>query len=103
MRGLQHTAEISEHIGGEWVDIAATWKCRLQPVSGKVNLEYSRYPQATHLAIGEGTPAIEEGMRLVIRRGTVLQGTFYVNGVQKMERPGVGRHHQEVFLSEAKV
>ena len=98
-----HLATIWNHTGGEWVESALTWKCRVQPISGTVKLVDTRYPQATHLVIGEGTPAIEEGMRLTIYRGTVLQGTFYVNGVQKMERPGVGRFSQECYLSEAKL
>jgi len=101
MLGLQHVASISVHSGGQWTTTTDTWKCRLEPVSPKVRLEGSRYPTMTHLAIGEGTPTITEGMRLVISRGSTELGTFYVQGAHKMERPGYKRFSQEIYLSAA--
>lgn len=101
MLGLQHVAIISTHSSGQWTTTSDTWKCRLEPVSPKVRLEGSRYPTMTHLAIGASSPTIKAGMRLVISRGSIVLGTFYVQGVHLMERPGHKRFSQEIYLAQA--
>ena len=96
-----HLAHIYTRDSGGYADSGNTWKCRVQPVSATLKLEATRYPEMTHLIIGEGTPTITEGMRLDVYRGSTLLGTFYVNGAQKMERPGVGRFSQEVYATSS--
>lgn len=96
MRGRMHTATIWNRISGEWVESSDIWKCRLQPISAQVNLQKTRYPESTHLAIGGNTPAIQEGMKLVID-----DIAYYVKGRQDMQRPGYGAFSQEVYLTQS--
>jgi len=96
LMGTMHTATIAERVGGEWTAIAATWTCRLQAMSPTTFLRGSQYLQTTHIAIGEPTPVIDVGMRL-----TIDGVNYYVNGSQMHEKPGVGPHHQEVYLVRA--
>lgn len=96
MKGLMHSAIIWNRTEGEWVESTDIWRCRLQPISAKINLQKTRYPESTHLAIGDNTPIIQEGMKLVID-----EITYYVKGRQDMQRPGYSAFSQEVYLTQS--
>lgn len=96
IQGMMHDAAIWTRSGGQWTDSGATWYCRLQPLSPTTVLHGEQYATSTHLAIGEATPEIRLGMKLVI--DTL---TYFCNGSQQMERPGVGRHHQEIYVTRS--
>lgn len=94
--GTMHTATIAARVDGEWTATADTWLCRLQPISPTTFLRGAQYLQTTHMAIGVPTPVIATGMRL-----TIEGHSYYVNGAQMHDKPGVGDHHQEVYLTRA--
>ena len=94
MRGTNRTATIYIRSGGGWVAAGTTWTCRVQPLSPTLKIQSEKFMYSTHMAIGKTTPVITEGMRLDI--GSDI---YYVAGVQMHNRPGVGNHHQEVWLS----
>jgi len=96
IHGTMHTASIYTRTGGTWVDSGTTWVCRLQPLSPTVNLQAEQFAQTTHIAIGEPTPVLSLGYKLVI--GGV---TYFVNGSQMHDRPGFGNHHQECWLTRS--
>lgn len=96
MLGTNRTAAIWTRSGGQWADSGTTWKCRLQPISPTVSISAARYVESTHMAVGEPTPIIAEGMKLVIGGED-----YYVAGVQAHNRPNVGRHHQEIWLTRS--
>jgi len=96
LQGVMHTAAIYTRASGGWSDSGTTWRCRLQPISPMVKLHGEEYAQSTHLAVGVATPTIAVGYKLVID-GEV----YFVHGSQQEDRPGVGRHHQEVYLTRS--
>lgn len=93
-----HVASIATRSGGTWVDTGITWKCRLQPVSPTDKIEAEQFVHSTHMAVGEPTPVIVNGTQL-----TIASVNYYVVGIQMQDRPGVGHHHQEVWLAKAEV
>ena len=96
LQGIMHTAHIWTRSGGQWVDSGTTWRCRIQPLSPHTVLHGEQYATSTHLAIGEATPEIELGYKLVIG-----DYSYFCNGSQQMDRPGVGRHHQEIYVTRS--
>ena len=96
MQGTNRTAAIYTRSGGQWADSGITWRCRLQPLSPTVSISAARYAESTHLIIGEPTPVIDEGNKLVIG-----DETYYVAGSQMHNRPGVGNQHQEVWVTRS--
>lgn len=96
MQGTNRVATIHTRDSGGWADSGITWKCRLQPLSPTVTITADRYAGSTHLVIGEPTPVIDEGNKLVI--GDEI---YYVAGSQMHNRPGVGNQHQEVWVSRS--
>jgi len=96
MLGTNRTASIYTRSGGQWVDSGTTWKCRLQPISPTVSISAARYMESTHMAVGNPTPIISEGTKLVIDGGA-----YYVAGSQMHNKPGTGAHHQEVWLTRS--
>ena len=96
MQGTNRVAAIWTRSGGQWVDSGTTWKCRLQPLSPTVVISNQRYAESTHLAVGDPTPVIVEGSKLAISGES-----YYVAGVQAHNRPGIGQHHQEIWLTRS--
>ena len=96
MQGLMHTASISARSGGTWVDSGTTWKCRLQPLSPTVKIQNEVLANTTHITIGNPTPVIAVGNQL-----TISDVIYNVIGSQMHDRPGVGHHHQELWLVKA--
>lgn len=96
MKGTNRVAAIAPRVDGEWVDTGTTWVCRLQPISPTMKIQNERYYESTHLAIGEPTPVLSEGMRL-----TISGENYFVAGAQRHNRPGTGQHHQETWLIRA--
>ena len=96
MQGTNRIAAIWTRSGGQWVDSGTVWRCRLQPISPTVSIASERYVESTHLMIGEPTPVIVEGSKLV------LDGeAFYVAGSQLHDKPGTGPHHQECWCTRS--
>ena len=96
MQGTNRVAEIWTRASGGWEDSGTTWRCRLQPVSPTVTITSDRYAGSTHLMIGEPTPIITEGMKLVI-----AGEDYFVAGSQLHNQPGTGSHHQEVWVTRS--
>lgn len=96
MQGTNRTAAIWTRSGGGWIDSGITWKCRIQSISPTVTITSDRYVGSTHLIIGEPTPVIVEGNKLVIS-----DETYFVAGSQMHNQPGVGNQHQEVWVSHS--
>ena len=96
MLGTNRTASIYTRSGGKWVDSGTTWTCRLQPVSPTVSISAARYVESTHVIIGDPTPVIVEGSKLVIG-----SESYYVAGSQMHNKPGTGSHHQEVWAARS--
>ena len=96
MQGTNRTATIWTRSGGQWVDSGTTLKCRLQPLSPTVTITADRYAGSTHLIIGNPTPIIVEGMKLVIGGEA-----YFVAGSQLHNKPGTGNHHQEIWASRS--
>lgn len=96
LQGTMHTAAIYTRTGGGWVDSGTTWRCRIQPLSPTTVLHGEQFATSTHLAIGEAAPEISLGMKLVIETEA-----YFCNGSQQMDRPGVGRHHQEIYVTRS--
>lgn len=99
MRGLIHTAQIYRRptSGGRTAledSPSATWKCRVDPLSASIMLR-DDLAQSTHRAIGQPTPTLEKGWKLVV--GTV---TYLIVHVQSHDTPRVAPHHQEVYLTK---
>ncbi len=100
MRGLVHTAKVYRRIASEgrraYEDSPfATWKCRIDPVSASIQLRED-LAQSTHWAVGEPTPTLEKGWKLVI--GGL---TYMIVHVQSHDTPRASPHHQEVYLTRA--
>ena len=94
--GVMHVAYIWTRVSGAWADSGETWSCRLEPLSPTTVLHGEQFAQTTHIMIGEPTPVIATGNKLVI------DGVdYYVNGSQMHDRPGVGNHHQEVYSTRS--
>lgn len=96
MQGTNRTAAIHTRASGGWTDSGTTWKCRLQPLSPTVAISNQRYAESTHLIIGEPTPIIVEGTKLVIGGED-----YFVAGSQLHNQPGIGNQHQEVWVSHS--
>jgi len=96
MQGTNRTAAIWTRSGGQWVDSGTTWRCRLQPLSPTVTITSDRYAGSTHIIIGEPTPVIAEGYKLVIG-----EESYYVAGSQMHNKPGTGQHHQEIWATQS--
>lgn len=96
MQGTNRTAAIWTRSGGQWVDSGTTLKCRLQPISPTVTITVDRYAGSTHLIIGEPTPIIVEGTKLVI-----ADESYFVAGSQLHNQPGTGSHHQEIWAARS--
>lgn len=100
MRGLIHTAQVYRRVTFEGrtsfeSSSFATWTCRVDPLSPRIMLRED-LAQSTHRAIGEPTPTVEKGWKLVV--GGV---TYLVTHVQSRDTPRVAPHHQEVYLTRA--
>ena len=96
MLGTNRTASIHIRSSGQWVDSGAIWTCRLQPLSPTVSISNARYAESTHIILGEPTPIIAEGMKLVIGGED-----YFVAGSQMHNKPGTGAHHQEVWATRS--
>jgi len=96
VQGTNRTATIYTRSGGGWVDSGETWTCRLQPLSPTVTITADRYAGSTHIIIGEPTPIITEGMKLVIS-----DEDYFVAGSQLHNQPDFGSHHQEVWATKS--
>lgn len=96
MQGTNRVAAIWTRSGGQWVDSGTTLKCRLQPLSPTVAISNARYAESTHLIIGEPTPIIVEGTKLVI-----ADESYFVAGSQLHNQPGQGSHHQEIWCTRS--
>lgn len=94
--GTMHTATIYTRTGGAWTDSGTTWTCRLQPLSPTTTLQGEQFATTTHIAIGEPTPVMQTGYKLVI-----AGEAYFINGAQMHDRPGFGAHHQECWLTKA--
>ena len=95
MRGRMHTATIWTRSGGTWVDSDETIRGRLQPLSETIRMN-ARWPLATHLFIADASPVLDEGTRLDID-----SVSYYIHGAQMHDRPGVGHHHQELYIASS--
>lgn len=100
MRGLIHTADIYRRVtaaGRTSLEDAvfATWTCRVDPLSPRIILRQD-LAQSTHRAVGEPTPALEKGWKLVV--GGV---SYMIAHVQTHDTPRAAPHHQEVYLTRA--
>jgi len=94
IRGAMHTAAIYSRLGGGgWTDTGTTLKGRLEPVSATVKWEGSQYPQSTHRYMADPSPVIDMGQMLLIDNVK-----YFVQGSQMMQKPGVGNHHQEIYV-----
>lgn len=96
MLGTNRTASIFTRSSGQWVDSGTTWVCRLQPLSPTVSISNARYAESTHVIIGEPTPVIKEGSKLVID-GVA----YFVAGSQMHDQPNIGSHHQETWCTKS--
>jgi len=96
IRGAMHTATIWTRSGGQWLNSGTTLRGRLQAISAMVHLQGTKWPESTHLFIANPSPVVNEGTKLVI-----ANTNYYVHGTQMAERPGVGAHHQEIYLSKS--
>ena len=96
MQGTNRVAAIWTRGGGGWVDSGITLKCRLQSISPTVTITADRYAGSTHLIIGEPTPIIVEGTKLVI-----AGEDYFVAGSQLHNQPGQGSHHQEIWCTKS--
>lgn len=96
MLGTNRTATIWTRSSGQWVDSGTTWTCRLQPLSPTVAISNARYAESTHIIIGDPTPIIVEGSKLVIG-----DEAYYVAGSQMHNKPGTGAHHQEIWAARS--
>ena len=94
--GTSRTASIYARVGGAWVASGESWICRLQPLSPTTNLQNEQFAETTHRVIGDPTPIIITGYKLVIDGAS-----YFVNGAQMHDRPGFGSHHQECWLTKA--
>lgn len=100
MRGLIHTAQVYRRptSGGRtsFEDSPfAMWKCRVDPLGARILLRED-LAQSTHWAVGEPTPTLEKGWKLVVR------GVAYmIVHVQTHDTPRASPHHQEVYLTRA--
>jgi len=100
VRGLIHTAQIYRRVTAagrtSFEDSAfATWTCRVDPLSPRIILRED-LAQSTHRAVGEPTPTLEKGWKLV-----VVGVTYLIVHVQSLDTPRVAPHHQEVYLTKA--
>ena len=96
IQGMMHDVAIWTRASGQWTDSGTTWYCRIQPLAPTTVLHGEQFATSTHLAIGEATPEIQLGYKLVY--GGLA---YFCNGSQQMERPGVGRNHQEIYLTRS--
>lgn len=100
MRGLIHTADIYRRVTAAGrtsfeSSAFATWTCRVDPLSPRIMLR-DDLAQSTHRAVGEPTPTLEKGWKLVV--GAV---TYLIVHVQTHDAPRAAPHHQEVYLTTA--
>lgn len=100
MRGLVHNAAVYRRlqVGGVagYEDAPfAIWKCRIDPLSPSIQLREG-LAQSTHSGVGEPTPALSKGWKLVVGGNT-----YRIVHVQEYDAPGALPHHQEVYLTRA--
>lgn len=100
MRGLIHTASIYRRVtvAGRMAyedNPYGTWKCRIDPLSDGVVLRQD-LAQSTHTAVGEATPTLEKGWKLVVG-----SNAYRIVHVKTYDTPAVSPHHQEVYLTRA--
>ncbi len=96
MRGPNQTVTVYGRSGsGGWSTTGSTWKCYIDPISRMMVVDGETTLVSMHRAIGDNSTIVSRGSKL-----TVGTRTFLVTKTQDYSRPGVGAHHQEVWMRE---